>query len=254
VDRLIHLWIWLTYAVLPLLLHLGLSYLRTKKPAALASYSLVMGVFGMIPHSFIYVALVHGVLALFALATRGRDRPIWHLAGPILAFAFLPLAIYALINLPVLLIPAVSQVTYPYTIDMDMAGYLSNNGELIRALSISNNWWPQIPPDDIGKDLPYRASAIGIIALTVIAAAAACGKPDNDKRWLLALCLLAILGALFLAQGMNNPLIAVFVKALDANGMLQALAPIREWARISIMIPVFLSAAALISLQALPEG
>ena len=245
VDRIIHLLIWVTYAVLPAMLYLGLSFTRSKRMGTLVAYSLVFSVFGMVPHSAIYAGIIHGVLSLYMLVSgaKGKEK---------LAFIMLPIAIYALANLPILIMPLLTKVAYPYSVDTDMSWVLSNNGQMIRALSIANNWWPQVPASELGDNLPYRESSICTISAIVLMAVVSYGRLSIDRRWLVVLSILAILSVLFIAQGMNNPVFGAILDAMNSHGLLQLMAPFREWARLSIMIPVFLCVLALVALESLP--
>ncbi len=95
VERIVHTWIWFTYAILPLFLSLGLSYAKERKGETLVAYSLLLGFYGIIPHSLFYMLLTHAVAVAFLAFS---DRKI----GPVALFALAPIALYAILNLPIL--------------------------------------------------------------------------------------------------------------------------------------------------------
>ena len=59
VERIVHLWIWTAYAIFPLFLFLGISYIYRKKIYHIILYSVLFAFFGIIPHSFIYLLILH---------------------------------------------------------------------------------------------------------------------------------------------------------------------------------------------------
>jgi hypothetical protein len=240
VERTIHIWIWMTYAILPLLLYLGLSYLDKKgRVEGLVAYSLLFSVYGMVPHSLMYAAIIHAFLAAFALAMLIRTKALD--AKKVALFMALPCAVFVLTNLPVLLLPAVRSLSYPYTIDMGMLSMLSRNGYLIRALTMENNWWPQVDYGLTPGNALCRASSLAIIGATVLFSALMMRKLDERARWLATLSIAVILCSLLIAQGMNDPIIRAASSSLQSYGLLWAMALFREWARICVMIPVFMA-------------
>jgi len=245
IDRIIHIWIWFTYAIFPLFVSIGLSYISERKPSLLVSYSLMFGFFGMIPHSFIYLFLVHLFLAFFCLLS-------WKNLKNTLVFAFFPLLIYILLNLPPLSLFLSAKVAYPVTVTMFSLEFLSEHGELINVLTFSNNWWPQVAAEKILENRILRFSSFAIIMGAFAAFLLGYGKIGPREKTLALLSLLFVLGFIFIAQGTNNGLLKAFFDTLD-DGQLQFVALFRESGRIALMIPVFLVLAVLASANGLGE-
>ena len=245
VDRLAHTWIWFTYAVFPLFLFLGLLAVDGGRKS-LVLYSLVFGFFGFLPHSFMYLGMIHGVLVVYALLL-GRG---WKESA---LFAALPLVIYAGINLPSLaLFPYIGD-SYPASLEKVPPTKLSENGELINVFAFSNVWWPQIPEWLILRNAAFRYSGILIFALSFFLLSICLGRMDKGKRLLASLSVLAVLFFIFMAQGTNNRILGGVIGWVMENGLTQIIALFREWGRISIMIPLFLSVVLLSCVSAL-EG
>jgi len=241
IDRVVHLWIWFTYALFPLFVSAGLSYLSERKSFFLVSYSIIFAFFGMIPHSLMYILMVHLYLVIFSFMNYRNLKNS-------LLFAFFPVVIYVLLNLPALALVLTTDVTYPQPVDMFTLQFLSMHGELIDVLTFSNNWWPQINPGKITENPVLRFASLAIIAGTFLVFLFGYKKIRPDEKTLALLALLFILGFVFMAQGTNNGLLNAFFGMLD-EGQLHYFALLRESGRIALMIPIFIVLTILASVK-----
>ncbi|MEW6722381.1 MAG: hypothetical protein AB1324_03900, partial [Candidatus Micrarchaeota archaeon] len=237
-ERIIHLWIWLSYSVFPMFLYLGLRASDGKKAWHLAAYSLLFSVFGIIPHSFIYMAALHAVVTGRALLGGERLRDAAFLF-------FFPLLAYALINFPVLSLPIVTSGNYPAEVGRHQLDGLSQNANIQNILTFSNNWWPQVPESLIFGNPVFLLSSFGIFVICIAAALAAYPRMDGRQKGLAALLLAVLAGAIFVALGTNNPAIAWAVPFLAKMDLSVLVGPFREWGRIMVVAPVALSALAM---------
>lgn len=231
VERLGHVWIWFTYAILPFFIFLGLSYSRRGKRWVLIAYSLVFGIFGFIPHSFILLLIAHLVLCAYIWALRRESA---------LGFLFIPLGIYALLNLPAILLGIDSGFSYPRQVTGESISYLSRNGQLLNLLAFSNNWWPQFPLNFIFDNEPFRVSSISFFMLSFIAFIYAYRKMDMGRRALAIPLLLCILALMLFARGANSDILGDMLDAMAGAGFSTILGPFREWARIGLVMPSML--------------
>jgi len=232
-ERLGHIWIWDAYAIFPLYLYLGLAYISNEKTKFLLTYSLLYAIYGMIPHNFLYMLFIHLSLVIFSIIKPPRKIKTTFL------LATVPLVIYTLLNMPVLLIAfIVKGATYPIQITMDQLSMLSRNGTLLNIFTFSNNWWPQVPTSTLNNPL-FRATSILIFILT-FSTIMFIKKEDKKHSTLMLLSSIFILGLIFIIQGTNNPLLVSILHFLGKAGYLQIFAPLREWGKLSILIPPFL--------------
>jgi hypothetical protein len=233
VERIGHFWIWLSYAVFPAFIALGLSAITGRKGASLAAYSLLFGIFGVLPHSFIYMLSFHLVLSAYCIFRReGLARP--------LMFLIVPLAIYGLLNIPLFLLPIASSGKYPGWVDDSGFKLLSRYGSLENLLTFTDNWWPQVPPAEVLQNIPFRVAAAGTFALLVLVAMLGYPKARDDLKALMVLCLLGMTAAIFVAQGTNNPLLTPILEWASGQGLSFLIGPFREWARIALLLPALL--------------
>lgn len=243
-ERIVHFWIWITYAVLPMQMALGLMFIRNKNPALLGVYSLLMSAFGIIPHSLIYMMGIHAAMVGYAAASKVR-------LGEILVFALVPLLIYLVINAPFIFMlgSSFSQngISYPAETSENMLGALSKYGEIPNLFSFQNNWWPD---NTIRVSPIFALSSFFIFILMLAVFSLSYKKMDNGQKTLSLISISAILIFAFIAQGMNNQILAYFINAISDRGLDVLIGPFREWARICIMIPVFLIALFSISIEA----
>lgn len=228
VDRIIHIWIWFTYAIFPLFLSFGLTFFNKRKDAV--TYSLCLGLFGFIPHSFIYLFGLHLILTAYHFLLNKR----------IVLFFFIPLIIFIFLNLPTIILGMITETVYPISVSSGDLHMLSRNGELINAFAFSNNWWPQVNDEAIYDNLVFRVSSVLIFAIAFLEFTNSATKKDQKKFWLYVLSFLSILLLLFVAQGTNNSIVSYFVKIVSDNGKDGLFSLFREWARVSILIPIFL--------------
>ncbi len=225
VERIVHIWIWFTYAIFPLFMSFGLTFFRSRRD--MITYSLLLGFFGFIPHSFIYLAFFH-VLGAAKHYIDGKRRDL-------LVFLILPVAAFILLNMPAILIGIMTKTVYPIEVTHGDLYMLSRNGDLINALAFSNNWWPQVAMEDIVDNLLFRMSSISIFAVALLSFAKTRKHPP-----LMALSFAAIVILLILVQGTNVSAISFFVDKISDAGLEQMFALFREWARLSILIPLLL--------------
>lgn len=232
IERIGYIWIWLTYAIMPAFVHCGIRYAATGKPFFLASYSLMFSVFGMIPHSLIYLLALHALLGAHSLLCRKPDaRTAFFLFGPILA--------YALANLPVITLFLSSDLAYPTGISESNMMLLSQNGRVIDIITLSNSWSYSFSDEKIIDNPVFRVSALSLLLLILFSAINAYRRLEKNGRLLVLLSLAMATAALFIAQGMNNAVFGDFLMGLD-GGQLQLFATLREWGRICVLIPPIL--------------
>lgn len=233
IERIAHIWIWFTYALFPLFIYLGLSYIERRRGPMLVAYSLLFALFGFIPHSFIYLAMFHAVLICFALLER---KPM----GMVALMAILPFAVFLFVNAPAFLLAGSMDVGYPRTVTDSGLYTLSRNAELVNLFALSNNWWPQVPQDAMLSEGLFRLSSTAIIMLALTAVSLSYRRLGRDGKALTLLSMGGIAALAFVAQGMTNSLIPPIVGIISDNLGLQALGSFREWARLSILIPVLI--------------
>ncbi len=244
VERMGHIWIWYSYAVFPLSLALGLSYIETRKPSRLIAYSLVLSFFGLIPHAFLYLLGFHAFLIAYCIAS-GRG------AGAVLALSLVPLAVYALICLPPLTLGQEAASGWVNGISSQSIDLLSRNGGLANLLAFSNNWWHQVPLARVYENPGFTYSSIAIFSAAFLALALAYGKLEHRAQLLAVFSAGFILALMFIAQGGNNALLQPVLKTIAQSDFSFLLRPFREWARISIMIPPLIVLTALICFRGL---
>ncbi|MFN7990610.1 MAG: hypothetical protein U0R44_00475 [Candidatus Micrarchaeia archaeon] len=246
VDRLGHTWIWFTYAVFPLFLFQGLEYVERRKGMALVIYSLLFAFFGVLPHSFIFMLFIHAVVIAYSLATR-KDT------AASAAIALFPLGIYLLMNLPALALGRYMGDLYPVTVNSVSPEVLSRNGGMVNLLSFANSWWPQVPEDQMTGNPFFMFSGILFFLAVFSIFAASFRRLGRKERILGLLSLLAVLGSMFIAQGTNNQVLKDSLDIMIKASLDRVLGVFREWARMSIMIPVFASTMVALSVPALDK-
>lgn len=242
VERLNHTFIWLTYAVMPLFIHLGLGYVEEPRPRELILYSLLFGFFGFLPHSFIYLAIIHGAIFVYSLTRKDTRR---------MQFLLVPLAIFAFLSAPVITLAGGVIDEYPVPVTGENVGVLSRNGELMNLLAFSNNWWPQISDNMIFQNAFFRNSSILIFVFIFFMYALAFRSLGSEEKKL-SLILLACIAALMLvARGDNSRIMDSVIRISWDLGVKNLLGPFREWARIGIIIPSLIIGVLTMSISAL---
>ncbi|WP_287197728.1 hypothetical protein [Thermococcus sp.] len=234
-ERIEHFWIWTTYAIFPLFLYLGLAYILREHSnrVYLVLYSLLFSIYGIIPHSFIYLSIIHVFLTIFSFAKQKNLKT--------LLFALGPFVVYFLLNLPIFLIMMSGGVGYPVSVTLQELTMLSKYGELIKVFSFANNWWPQIPLKMIHSNVSFRVSSIGIFIYTFFLAIISLkNKKIRETQFIILLSLTFILGLIFFVQGTNNKFLLAIINIFKNKGYLQIFAPFREWGKLSILIPSFI--------------
>lgn len=236
VERIGHVWIWTAYAIFPLFLFFGISYILTKKLSYLVIYSLLFAIFGIIPHSFFYLLILHLFLIIFNIYSLEKIKYL-------LFFSMIPIFLYLLLNLPLFSLIFARGISYPIPITLDMLAMTSRYGELIKLFTFSNNWWPQVPKEIIFTNLEFRVSSLAILfsILLVATISLKIKKNTDNTRFLILLSLLFFLALVFIAQGTNNFLLSEILQIMGKNNLLHIVAPFREWTRIIILSPIFLS-------------
>ncbi|MFA5091321.1 MAG: hypothetical protein WC483_01640, partial [Candidatus Paceibacterota bacterium] len=155
----------------------------------------------------------------------------------ILEFAVIPLAAYALINLPSLILGQSGGEAFISGIHPDSISQLSRNGELLNLLAFSNNWWYHVGKAIIYANPAFTCSSIGIFAVLFLAAGLAVGRMGAGERHVTILALAGMLAVIFVAQGANNQVLAPALDAIAKSDFSFLLRPLREWARISLLLP-----------------
>jgi hypothetical protein len=230
VERICHVWIWFTYAIVPLFLALGIMFLRDGRNSRLIAYSLLMAFFGFPPHSLIYILFFHAFVIAFAALSNKK----W---SDVAKLAFIPLVIYVLINLPPLSLGQNLQGEVVSGIGEDGIRLLSRNGELANLFAFSNNWWYQVSKTEIFSNPAFTYSSIGVFALIFLSFGLSFGRMGRDERIVSILALAGLLAIIFIAQGAKNSILAPALLAIAKSDFSVVLRPFREWARICILIP-----------------
>jgi len=233
VERIGHIWIWFTYAVFPLFASIGFSCLESRKDSRLVLYSLTFAFYGAIPHSFIYLGMIHGLLAAYALSLGWGWKSL-------AKFVSVPLVIYLLLFLPVLLAATAIEAKYPVEVTKYSFTYLSNNGEMARLLTFTNNWWPSLDDSRVKSDWAAKGSAFGIFILAFAAILLSYPVLERGLKALITISALWMMGCMFVAQGTQNQIVKWATDAIIDAGLGLLLGPFREWARISLLIPLFM--------------
>ncbi len=83
----------------------------------------------------------------------------------------------------------------------------------------------------------FTYSGIGIFAALFLAAGLTIGRMGADERHITILALAGMLAVIFVAQGANNHLLAPALEAIAKSDFSFLLRPLREWARISLLLP-----------------
>ncbi len=229
-ERLGHTWIWFTYAVFPLFVALGIRYFSGRLYSIF--YWLLFAFFGVIPHSFLYMLILHIYLSIFNYINNKDIKRSTE-------FFLLPITIYVILNLFFILPYFIySGINYPVTITLDILIILSRYGELINLFTFSNNWWPQVDPNQIFNNIYFRLSSLAISTLALLVPLCSVIKLKGKDRIILILTLLLSLIIMGVAQGPHNYFLLQLLHILGEHGMLNLVGPFREWARISILLPI----------------
>lgn len=230
VERIGHVWIWFTYAVFPLFMAIGFSYISGRRNSTLIAYSVLFAFYGAIPHSFMYLGMLHAFHLIFSLASGSGWKSV-------AKFAVVPVVIYALLTFPFLLELTVMGNKYPQEITKESFTYLSKNGDLANLLAMTNNWWPSLDEERIQSSFQTRYASFGIFMLVFGTLAFAYPALSREQKALCLMCAIMIAACMFVAQGDNNQIVKWFSGRIVDAGMGLILAPFREWARISLLIP-----------------
>lgn len=230
VERIGHFWIFLGYAVFTALLYLGFKYMKDGTVTHLLLYGVIAGTYGLIPHLFIYMFILSIYLFISGIAIKKVKYSLIFLISSLIYLVILNS--YSL--LPLLLSQGLE---YPVPISVDMLMYLSRHGELIRLFSMSNNWWPQVPPEAIFNNLPFLISSIFLFIIIVLPIIKINRIKYLYEFRILIISIIFILMIFFVAQGVNNPIIYKLLMITDKNFLNLFVAPFREWGRIGILIP-----------------
>jgi len=227
-ERLGHIWIWLTYAVVPLFVALGIRYFSCR--LCRIFYWLLFAFYGFIPHSFLYMLIFHIYLSIYNYI---NDKNI----KKSIEFFLLPITICIILNLFFIFTYFIhSGFNYPVSITIDILIILSRYGELINLFTFSNNWWPQIP-DQIFNNIYFQLTSLAISILALLLPSYSAIRLKGKDRIILILTLLLSLIIMVVAQGQRNDFILWLLHILGEHGLLNLLGPFREWARISILLP-----------------
>jgi len=105
---------------------------------------------------------------------------------------------------------------------------------------IANNWWPQAPDYIVFRNVLFRYSGFALFAISFIIFALAYKKLGSREKQLSLISMIGIFAMIFLARGYNNQILSDMLDIVADLGLAQLLGPMREWARVSIIIPTFL--------------
>jgi hypothetical protein len=247
VGRITHTWIWFTYAIFPLFIALGISYAEGRRTSRLVMYSLLMSFFGFLPHSFMYLAMIHGLVVAYGWLT-GTGR------ADLLKLALVPVALCGIISIPPLALLNIDDVEYPISVTADSFTYLSRYGNMLHLLTSTNMWWPPIPVEMIHSNWAFRYSSYAVFVAVFSVLALSYGGAGRREKAIMLISLACILGTMFIAQGDNNALVTQGAKMLIDAGFSIVVGPFREWARISLLIPVFMAAILSAGVGRLPKS
>ena len=199
-----------------------------------------------------YMSVLSGNPATSVLALIKREKRTF------LMFAIVPMVLYAIINIPFLSLFAQylteSGLEYPSEIGDPMLRILSKSGDLVSLMTFSNNW---LYNDEwIGniENPAFIGTSLAIFIAMFSVFASAYNRMKIDDKVMALVFLGAILVSMFIAQGMNNSILQYIVGIISDAGLRDIIGPFREWARMSIMIPVFMVALLSFSLPSLKKA
>lgn len=237
VTRVIHLFTWIIYPVLPAMIYQALQMTEKLKISKLLLYSLIISTFGVIPHGIFYMMVIHGLLALLMFFFVDKNR-----AQRALVFGIVPVIIYLLMNPHFLAGLVVDVDGYPIRLTLDQLQFLSHNGSVKNTLSFSNIWLFFFEPTKMYDNKLYIYSGLAISAISAIGASIAALMFLIKQRWrdaIFVLTLMAVsVGIIVLSSGLNSETMVWIAESLDSSGRLGILSIFREWARIAILLPV----------------
>jgi len=248
VERIIHVWIWVAYAIFPMYLYFGLVYTLHRYSRYLVAYSLLFVLYGIMPHNFIYMLVIHMflVILLFFLIDKNMKE-----VENLLLFIGGPIVIYSLINMPLLLLLMAGGLEYPIPMSVDQLAMLSRNGDLLNIFTFSNNWWPKVSTALLKNPIFQATSlllfAFGFSALVLVK------RVEKGRKILVLLSSMFVTGLIFFIQGTNNPILLNIIYFFGQLGYIDIFGPLREWGKLSILIPIFLVIMLTISLASLKD-
>jgi len=236
VERIVHRWIWIAYAIFPLYLYFGIRYVLNKNLRYFVVYSLLLAIYGIIPHNLIYMLIIHLFLVISStFLTDGSMKK----ARSILLFMVGPIAIYSFVNIPLLSLLLMTEgLKYPIPMSIDQLKMLSRNGNLLNIFTFSNKWWHHVPESLLENPL-FRSSSLLLFAFTFSVALLTRGV-ERKRKALVILSMVLVVGLVFFIQGANNPILLNIIHFFGQLGYIDIFAPFREWGRLSILIPIFL--------------
>ena len=247
IIRIGHFWIWLAYAAMPFVMFIGISYVQSRRKETLLGYSLLVGILGVIPHNLIYLMTIHAFLFIWMIWRKER-------IADLAAFILVPAAVFILVQLPLLVFPFSYSITYPEATDEGTLAMLSSYGHPLDIIGQTNEWWPMMPIADIQGNMVYRTASIALMCLIPLFLILGFGNLGKEGRLLAALSLCVFAGAMFIAQGENNGLVTSAVQAIKGMGLSMIIGPFREWGRMMLVAPLFMSMMLMISAPAMKRG
>lgn len=234
VERIGHIWIWFTYAVFPLFAATGLAYMDGRRNSRLIVYSLLFAFYGALPHSFIYLGMIHALLIAYAVFSG------WKMVQ-LAKFAAVPMAIYVILTMPFLLVLTASEAKYPQEVTKFSFTYLSKNGDMANLLAMTNNWWPSLDEERIRSSWVTRYASFGFFVLVFAALASAFPRLRRGHKAVSLLSASLMMACMFVAQGNQNQIMKWASDVAVDAGLGLLLAPFREWARVCLLIPLLLA-------------
>lgn len=234
ITRIIHLFMWHTYIILPLFVYLGFSLLRDFKLSRLIAYSIVLVTFAVIPHGVIYMGIFHLGISVYMFFQGKRWRAVM--------FFVLPLAIFAVINAFFAEGSVLASLGYPRKLNLTELELLSQDASIVNTLAFSNIWWTYVGSGTLLTNLPYRVVSLAISAGVAFFAVILFLRFIFRGMWRrsagVLLVILLAAGIVIFSAGMNTPVVTSIAEYLVEQDQLNLLSPFREWSRVLLMLPM----------------
>lgn len=234
ITRVLHVFIWFTYLVFPMAIYLGILLSKKFKISTLVAYTLLLIVFGTIPHSFIYMAFIHLGLTSYLLLQKQFRRSF--------IFFILPLAFFALSHAFFAEGSLLANVGYPRKINISELEFLSGDASVFNSLSFRNIWWIFIDRGYLFDNTSYAITGLivssMVIVMWVILLVRMLWKKLFRNAIFLVLVGVGFAAIVLMASGMNFSGVSGLVDWLADQNKLDVLALFREWSRILLFLPM----------------
>ncbi len=232
IGRIVHIYIWFGYLVLPYLVAELFEYEKTRILRHLLAVVIVFSQFFVFPHGFIYGVLALALVSLL-LIVRNKD----FLLG--IQTFFVSVTGYCLLNIQIFLTVLMPSTQYPIPANLSMFSLLSRNGTAQNTLTFINNWWHYV---DISQAQAYVTVAgvmSFLIALMLVFYwyAKLIYKQTQMKSLQAPIIAFFLIAVVIASLGTNSVLIKATLEWAAANNLLSAFLVFREWARILVLLP-----------------